>query len=140
MNAFSMRTAWSIFALVLMCLSVKAPMAQTATSRIVSAANTFLATLDQKQKQTVLFAFDDEKQRALWSNLPDAMVHRAGLKMGDLNAAQRSAAFAFVSAALSKKGFQKVQEIMEGDEMLKTNERNNSMFGKDLFFISILGT
>jgi hypothetical protein len=29
---------------------------------------------------------------------------------------------------------------MDADEMLKTNERNNTMFGKDLYFISILGT
>src|SRR6202011_6020323 len=29
---------------------------------------------------------------------------------------------------------------MDGDQVLKGNERNNPMFGKDLFFISILGT
>ena len=72
MNAFSRRTAWSILALALMCLSVKAPMALTATSRIVSAANTFLSTLDQRQRQSVLFAFDDEKQESNRSNLPMA--------------------------------------------------------------------
>src|SRR5262249_43988471 len=35
---------------------------------------------------------------------------------------------------------EKVQQIVEGDEVLKGNERNNPMFGKDLFYISILGT
>ena len=45
-----------------------------------------------------------------------------------------------VSTALSRRGFEKVQEIMEGDEVLKANERNNPLFGKDLYFISILGT
>lgn len=29
---------------------------------------------------------------------------------------------------------------MEGDEVLKKNERNNPIFGKDLYYISILGT
>jgi len=140
MNAFSRRTAWSILALAVMCLSVKAPMAQTATSRIVSTANTFLSTLDQKQRQSVLFAFDDEKQRARWSNLPTTMVPRAGLSLKELNPAQRSAALALVSSALSPKGFEKVQQIMEGDELLKTSGGNNPMFGKDLFYISILGT
>jgi hypothetical protein len=140
MNAFSSRTAWSILALALMCLSVKAPIAQTATSRIVSAANTFLSTLDQKQRQSVLFAFDDEKQRARWSNLPTTMVPRAGLSLKELNPAQRSAALALVSSALSPRGFEKVQQIMEGDEVLKTSGGNNPMFGKDLFYISILGT
>jgi hypothetical protein len=123
-----------------MCLSVKAPMARTATSRIVSAANTFLSTLDQKQRQSVLFAFDDEKQRARWSNLPTTMVPRTGLSLKELNPAQRSAALALVSSALSARGFEKVQQIMEGDEVLKTGGGNNPMFGKDLFYISILGT
>lgn len=140
MNAFSRRTAWSVLALAVMCLSVKAPMAQTATSRIVSTANTFLSTLDQKQRQSVLFAFDDEKQRARWSNLPTTMVPRAGLSLKELNPAQRSAALALVSSSLSPKGFEKVQQIMEGDELLKTSGGNNPMFGKDLFYISILGT
>ncbi|MBV8843307.1 MAG: DUF3500 domain-containing protein [Bryobacterales bacterium] len=115
-------------------------MAQTATSRMVGAANSFLATLDQKQRQRLLFAFDDEKQRARWSNLPVAMVPRSGLGMGELNASQRSAAMALVASALSKTGFEKVQQIMDGDETLKRNEGGNPMFGKDLYFISILGT
>lgn len=141
MKALSKRTIWIIAALALMCFSVKAPMAQTATSRIVSAANAFLSTLDQKQRQSVLFAFDDEKQRATWSNLPIRMAPRAGLSMGELNPAQRSAAMALVSSALSARGFEKVQQIMEADEVLKTSGGgNNPMFGKDLFYISILGT
>jgi hypothetical protein len=135
-----MRTACGVLALALMCLPVNAPMAQTTTSRIVSAANTFLSTLDQKQRQSVLFAYDDEKQRARWSNLPTTMVPRAGLSLKELSPAQRSAAMALVSSALSPKGFEKVQQIMEGDEVLKTSGGNNPMFGKDLFYISILGT
>ena len=114
--------------------------AQTATSRIVSAAHAFLATLDQKQRQSVLFAFDDAKQRAHWSNLPNQMVRRSGLNMGELSAPQRSAALALVSSVLSRRGFEKVQQIMQADETLKHNERNNPMFGEDLYFISLLGT
>lgn len=140
MNALSMRTAYGVLALALMCLPVNAPMAQTATSRVASAANTFLSTLDQKQRQTVLFPFDDEKQRARWSNLPTTMVPRSGLSLKELNPAQRSAAMALVSSALSPRGFEKVQQIMEADEVLKTGGGNNPMFGKDLFYISILGT
>lgn len=60
--------------------------------------------------------------------------------MGELSEAQRAKALALVSSALSRRGFEKVQQIMDGDEVLKTNERNNPIFGKDLFFLSILGT
>ena len=49
MNALSTRTGRIIGALALTCLSVIAADAQTATARIVSAANAFLSTLDPKR-------------------------------------------------------------------------------------------
>ena len=140
MNTWLMRTVFTILALALTCLSVKAPMAQTTTSRIVSAANTFLSTLDQKQRGSLLFAFDDEKQRARWSNLPTTMASRAGLNLKELSPAQRSAALALVASALSPRGFEKVQQIIEADEVLRTSSGNNPLFGKELYYISILGT
>ena len=139
-NALSMRTARGILALALMCLSANAAMAQTTIARIVSAANTFLSTLDQTQRQSVLFAFDDEKQRARWSNLPITIVPRAGLSLRAMNPAQRAAAMALVSSALSPRGFEKVQQIMDGDELLKIDEKSERMFGKDRYYVSILGT
>jgi hypothetical protein len=59
MNVSSMRTFRGTLALALVCSSL-AVRAETATSRIVSAANTFLSTLDKKQRQRVLYAFDDD--------------------------------------------------------------------------------
>jgi len=125
--------------LVLIGFAIGSAVAQTATTRIVSAGNAFLATLNEKQRASVLFAFDDAKQRVRWSNLPTRMVPRAGLSMGDLNATQRAAALALVSSALSPRGFEKVEQIVEADEVLKGNEKNNPMFGKGLYYISILG-
>src|SRR5437016_2515618 len=115
MNPLSVRASRILGALVVICLVVSGAAAQTATSRIVGAANSFVSTLDEKQRKSVLFAFDDEKQRARWSNLPIKMVPRAGLSLGELSASQRSAAMALVSSALSRRGFEKVQEIMDGD-------------------------
>ena len=46
---------------------------------------------------------------------------------------------ALVSSALSRRGFEKVEQIMEGDEVLKINSNNSPMFGKDVYYISILG-
>ncbi|MGA2103332.1 MAG: DUF3500 domain-containing protein, partial [Candidatus Sulfotelmatobacter sp.] len=167
-----------VFSLALICSSLAVAQTQTATSRIVSAAKGFLATLDQKQRQSVLFAFDDEKQRARWSNLPTGFVPRGGISLKEMSPVQRSAAMALVSSALSPKGFEKVQQIMEGDEVNKINEANRprngntgnppnpppdkdgngpppgnggnrppfggglsaDLFGKDLYYISILGT
>ena len=125
--------------LAAICLLASGAAAQSDTSRIVTAANGFLSSLDEKQRKSVLFAYDDEEQRARWSNFPIRMVRRAGMNLGEMSAPQRAAAFALLSATLSRGGFQKVQEIMDGDEAMKTNG-NNSMFGKDLFYFSILGT
>jgi len=135
MNA-SMRTA----CLALLCAPMLVAQAQSPTARIVRNANAFLATLEPAQKQRVLFAFEDQKQRVRWSNLPDRMVQRAGLSMGELSAAQRAAAMSLLASALSPRGLEKVQQIVEGDEVLKRTSNNNPMFGKDLFFVSILGT
>src|SRR5882757_8304654 len=135
-----MRIVHALCTLSVICLPVIADTSQTSTSRIVAAANTFLSTLDQTQRQAVLFAFDDEKQRARWSNLPTQVVHRGGTSLKEMTEAQRSAAMALVSSALSPKGYEKVQQILEGDEVNKNAERNNPIFGKDLYFFSILGT
>ena len=60
----------------------------------MKAANTFLSTFDDKQRQSVLFAFNDEQQRKRWSNFPITMVPRAGISFKEMNPAQTSAAMA----------------------------------------------
>ena len=164
-----MRINQTARASILLSLSISVVMAQNATPRIVNAANAFLATLDQKQRQAVVFAFDDQDQRKRWSNFPISMVPRSGMSFKEMTATQASAAMAMMSAVLSPRGLEKVQQIMDGDEALKTSEGNGGggrgpggpprgnngrgpggprggpggggglMFGKDLYFISILG-
>ena len=146
MKGFSIKTAQSILGLALLgsllfvCMRVKAHQTQTQTARIVSAANAFLATLSPQQRKNVQFAFNDNQQRVRWSNFPTSFVRRAGLNLGELSATQRSSAVALLSSALSQKGFEKVQQIMEGDEALKKGEGNNPIFGKNLYYLTILGT
>lgn len=178
MKSFSIRTTCGIGVLALMCLSLTGAQQKTATAGIVKAAETFLATLDQKQRQTVLFAFDDQEQRKRWSNFPVAVVPRGGISLKEMNPAQRAAAMALVTSVLSPRGFEKVQQIMDGDEVNKKTDQgppgnrgprrpagsggpppfrnrgpapsgsgtgrppfgNGAIFGKDLYYISILGT
>jgi len=40
------------------------------TPRAVDAAKALLSSLDDSQRQRVLYAFDDNAQRARWSNFP----------------------------------------------------------------------
>ncbi len=110
------------------------------SAKIVSSADAFLATLDPAQKAKVLFEFNDEKQRVRWSNLPASISLRAGLKLGDLSESQRKAALGLLAVSLSKQGYEKTLAIMEGDEVLKSGSgESGNMFGRDLYFISILG-
>jgi hypothetical protein len=126
-----------IFAALLFC---RLASAQGVAANIVAGANAFLASLDDQQRSRVMFDFNDAAQRVKWSNLPTTMVPRAGLKMGELNAAQKKAAMGLLETALSKRGYQKVMAIMDGDEQLKAGGgRGGTMFGRDLFYISFLG-
>lgn len=151
-----------VAAQALVWISVSGGMAQTATSRIAGAANAFLSTLDAQQRQSVVFRYDDEEQRKRWSNLPVSMVPRAGIAMKDMTPAQQAAAMKLLASALSPRGLEKVQQIMDGDEVLKTTEGNRGggpggnpggrggrgrggpagglQFGKGLYYLSILGT
>ncbi len=141
------------FAALCLCLAPAAMAQRSSSAGIVRAANTFLSALDVKQRQRVLYAFDDDRQRARWSNLPTAFVSRGGISLKEMTPAQRSAAMTLVASALSARGFEKVQQIMEGDEVNKLTDRgpggtgvgprpfgDGSIFGRDLYYIAILGT
>ena len=112
-----------------------------ATGDIVAAANKFLTSLDERQRTNLVFDFKDEAQRKRWSNLPTSMVKRGGLRMGDLTKPQRDAALTVLSAALSPQGYEKVLEIVEGDEVLRKNDNGGGrlMFGHDEYYVSFLG-
>jgi uncharacterized protein DUF3500 len=113
------------------------------TAQAVAAAKAFLATLNPQQKASAVFAFTDGAQRRRWSNFPSGIFQRAGLRFGDLTQAQRDAAMNLVASVLSKKGYQKIQQIVEADEVLKNTDagpQGRLIFGRDQYFISILGT
>jgi hypothetical protein len=114
------------------------------TGETAAAAKKFLAALDDAQRGKAVYDFKDEEQRKRWSNLPTTMVKRGGLRMGDLTKPQRDAAMAVLAAVLSPQGYEKVTQIVEGDEMLKKNDKRGgpggpAMFGHDEYYISFLG-
>jgi hypothetical protein len=128
------------------------------TARVVAAANAFLATLSTAERATCTFDFTSS-QRTGWSNLPSGIFQRNGLRFGDMTSRQRDAALALVAAALSREGYKKVTDIMNGDEVLKnagggrTGGRQGGAgrggaggrgggvrFGLDEYYIALLGT
>lgn len=116
-----------------------------AASRIVTAAQAVLASLDDAGRAKVQFPLEGP-QKTRWSNLPSPMFERQGFRLADATPAQRSAITTLLTAALSPDGYRKVTEIMQGDEVLKTGGsggraggRGGPSFGKDEYYLAFLG-
>jgi hypothetical protein len=115
-------------------------------AKAVAAAKAFLNTLDEKQRAKAVLDYDSSKKPS-WSNLPVSAVPRNGVRMGDLTPAQHSAALGLLAAVLSKEGYQKAIDIMNGDEQLAQKGGGKggkgggkSSFGNDNYFMAIFGT
>ena len=127
----------------------------TVTANVVASANAFLATLSDVERAKCTFTFTSG-QRTGWSNLPTGIFQRNGLRLGDMTTRQREAALALVRSALSREGYQKVTNIMNGDEVLKNagggrtggrqgavgsggTGRGGIRFGLDEYYVALLG-
>lgn len=118
------------------------------TPRAVAAANKFLDALDAGQRKQALYDFDSKK-KSTWSNFPVSFVPRNGVRLGDLTKAQRELAMAALAAVLSKGGYQKVVDIMDGDQQLAQGKggkgkggkggKGGLQFGADLYYLAIFG-
>ena len=121
-----------------------------ATARAVTAAEAFLATLDQGQRAKANIDLN-EKTRTVWSNLPSGATmqvgatERNGLKLGDMKPDQEKAALALVASTLSRDGFQKAMAIVDADQVLETQSAPSRSatarmrFGRAEFYVAILG-
>jgi hypothetical protein len=119
----------------------------TPAARAVAAANKFLEALDAKQREKALYDFGSTK-KPNWSNLPVTIVPRNGVRLGDLTKEQRALAMDVVAAVTSKDGYQKMVDIMDGDQKLTENAgrggggrggRGGAMFGTDLYYLALFG-
>jgi hypothetical protein len=115
------------------------------TPHAVAAANAFLDALDAKQRDKALYEFDS-RQKPRWSNLPVSFVPRNGVRLGDLSKEQRARAMDVVAAVLSKGGYQKVVDIMDGDQKLADaagrggrGGRPGPLFGADQYYLALFG-
>jgi hypothetical protein len=115
---------------------------EAGTPHAVAAANKFLDALDAKQRAKTLFEFGSPK-KPNWSNLPARMAPRNGVGLGELTKEQRTMAMDVLAAVLSKGGYQKVVDIMDGDQQLAegrgADKGRAAMFGADLYFLAIFG-
>jgi hypothetical protein len=120
------------------------------TARIVTAAQAVTASLDAAARVKLQYPFESP-QKTRWSNLPSGIFHREGVRLADLNQTQRAAVMTLLSTALSRDGYQKVVDIMRGDEVLRTGNTGRGggrgpgrgtgpTFGQDEYYLAFLGT
>lgn len=86
-----------------------------------AAAEEFLATLSDDQRETVLYDYDDETKTTSWSNFPVTFVDRAGLNLSELTEEQQTAALGVLQNLLSDEAYDTVAGIMGGDGYLLEN-------------------
>ena len=101
------------------------------TAKAVAAADKFLKGLDDKLRAKASFGFDSDK-RPKWSNLPPSAVPRNGARrMGELTKEQQAVAMEVVAAVTSKEGYQKILDIIAGDDVLAKGGGGKGGKGKD---------
>ncbi|HWA35801.1 MAG TPA: DUF3500 domain-containing protein, partial [Cyclobacteriaceae bacterium] len=88
----------------------------------VTAANTFLNSLDAKEKAAALYSLDDA-ERFNWHFVPR---ERKGACFRNFNDDQRKAALSFIKASLGESGYSKATQIMALENILREIEGRTS--------------
>ena len=107
-------------------------------SSTAAAAQAFLATLSEEQRDTALYDYDDETKTTSWSNFPVTFVDRAGLNLADLTDEQKTAALAVLQTLLNNEAYDTVSGIMGGDEYLHENS-NTTEESLGQYYIAFFG-
>ena len=92
------------------------------TNTIASKANSFLSKLDENQAAKARYPFDDE-ERFDWHFVPR---ERNGISFNDLTEPQRQAALALLKVCLSEQGYQKANNIMALENILREVENRSA--------------
>jgi len=108
------------------------------TEPIRNAAERFIATLTTVQLIRTMYPTDDVQWRK-WMN--QHFYPRQGVSLGEMNDAQREAAFALMQASLSAKGFELTRNIMRLNETLAelADQDERPLLGEWLYYITIFG-
>jgi hypothetical protein len=91
----------------------------TRAQQAVKAVNQFISTLNSDQKAETVFPFDGEERY----NFHFVPKERKGITFNEMNEEQKKAALNLMHACLSEQAFQKTQEIMQLDLVLKEIEK-----------------
>ncbi len=105
-----------------------------AAQRVADAANRFLASLDDGQRQKAMIAFESGN-RLDWHYIPRS---RSGLTLGEMRPNQADAARALFASVLNQRGL----ELLDGVRLLEgvLREQQGSFRDPARYFVSVFGT
>ena len=116
------------------------PAADGKTVAIVAAARLFLDSLDDDQRQAATYRFTDNAQRSNWSNFPEGMVPRGGVKLGVLSKSQRGNLDKLLGELLSEDGAKNITYQLAAEDLLIPGDLFGVMkYGSEYFYAAFLG-
>jgi len=111
--------------------------------RMATAAEKFLASLDDAQKKKATFAFDD-KERYRWYFTPQQVARkptRKGLPMNEMSDRQKTLTRELLRSGTSETGYKKATLIMSLESILASLEKKGAMVrDPEWYFLTVFGT
>jgi hypothetical protein len=106
---------------------------------VVAAAVSFAKMLTPAERASLERPFTRDSA-IRWSNLPIAIVPRAGLRLGDLDSVKSAAAHRLAEAALSACGLELLDEIRLADDHLAPLDSRKIGWSGGNYYLTFLGT
>lgn len=125
---------WSALGIATFLAGAASPSIFSSGDAMAGAARRFVATLDARQREQALVAFDDAERRN-WHFVPRS---RRGLALRDMSEVQRRAAHDLLRSALSSGGYLKATGVLQLEAILRDLEDNA---GRDpgLYHVTVFG-
>ena len=105
---------------------------------MVAAAQAFLSSLSPKLRAQVTLPLEGD-DRFRWHYFPQEMFARKGVKLKEMNPAQRSAAHVLLRSALSTQGYLKATQIMQLEKILGALEGGGIDRDPELYSMMLYG-
>jgi len=98
----------------------------------------FVSALNEQQKAKAIFPFE-EMNRYDWHYVPASMIARTGLAVKDLDSSQKDLFYEMLRSFLSPAGYQRTENIMSFEYVLKELEPTNPHRIPENYFVSVYG-
>ena len=108
------------------------------TASIVSAASSFLGTLNGAELSRTQYSVDDPEWRN-WSNVDVGIFSRHGVSLEEMSEQQKAAAWNLLRASLSAEGVAQTQDIMKTEQSLLEINGEPIRYGEEKYYVTVMG-